>query len=358
MRATIRALCGVLALCVGCGYASNEYRWDTRYIELERELDHNRLDTARAGFAELLGETRARADRRLIQYRLAVITEREGRHRRAVSQYEALWETGEPDEVSGHAVYRAARLMYDHLDAPQDALRLWEGLLRALPEVVAADRALHAVLDHYDRAGDTLSALIVIDRLYRKLKETKLGDNLLFRRAAISRQRGELPSAILAYERLLERYPLSGLTDNTRWILAEIHRAEGHHGKALAQLKRLAEDRESSWLVGSYDSEFADDARFRRGVIYLTDLRNPRRAEEEFERFVREFPTSMLRDDARWNIVQTRLTRGDDKGARAACASLVRAEPESRWRDDCESVVRSLDEGASPSSLSGRATLE
>ncbi len=350
--------CAALWWLSGCGYAVEEHRWDRRYVELERLMDHGQILEARAGFEALQHQTTRPADRRMIEYRLAVLLEREGRWREAVRAYELLWNEGERDEISGHAVFRAAQVMYAHLGAPEEGLRLWEGLLKALPEVVAADRALQAILAHWEGQGDTQMALRVIDRLYRSLRETRIGDNLLFSRAAISRRRGEGSVAIVAYERLLERYPTSGLRDDARWLMAEIHREAGRHEAALIQLKLLAEDREVSWQLGSYDSELTDDARFRRGVIYLDDLRDPTGAEVEFARFVREFPESLLRDDARWNIVQARLRRGDGAAAARGCEALVREEPRSRWVDDCHRVVEALGQGASASSMSGRAVVE
>jgi tetratricopeptide (TPR) repeat protein len=349
---------GIAVWLAGCGYAQRDYAWDQAYLGAEKLLDGREFEAARGAFGELLESAHDPADKRLVRYRMAVLIEREGRTRAAIAEYEALWNTGQRDEISGHAIFRTGRLMYDKLDAPGHALRLWEQLLRALPETVAADSALQATLVHYERVGDDAKAIGLLDRLYRRLRDTRLADNLLFRRAAISRRRGELGAAISTYDRLIEMHPASGLIDNARWALADIYVGQGLLRKAMLQLRMLAEDRDTSWQIGLYDSELADDARFRRGVIALTMQGRPGLAEVEFETFLVENPESILRDDARWNIVQARLRRGDGRGANEACQELAEVEPESRWVDDCAELVAALNKGGKSTRLLGKVVTE
>lgn len=348
----------VLALCLAaslsaCGYRASEYQWNQRYLEAERLADHEHFEQARKMYDALIADARDPRDVRLIQYRLAYLTEHEGRLQEALKQYMTLWREGERDEVSAKSVWRAALILDQGFGQEAEAMRLWEELLLAMPAYVGADNARDELFDKWAARGDVFF-LAQLDRIYPALHESEQADNLLYERARVMRRNARLDEAVAAYELLLTRYPGSGLSDDARWLCAEIRREQGRVDEALNHLRFLIETRDVAWIVGTYDSVWTSRARYQRGVIMLLEQGRYDAAVGEFEGFLREFPESIWRDDARWNIVQARLRQGSASKARQACVKLKEIEPESRWVDDCDALMEALRGGQSAKELTGK----
>lgn len=336
-----------------CGYRAAEYRWNQQYHKAERLADHEQFEQARELYEALIKDARHPRDVRLIRYRLAYLTENEGRPQEALKQYMALWRAGERDEVSGKSVWRAALILDREFGQEAEAMRLWEELLLLMPAYVGADNARDELFDKWAAQGDVFF-LAQLDRIYPQLHGSEQADNLLYERARIMRRNGELDEAVAAYELLLARYPGSGLSDDARWYCAEIRREQGRVDEALNHLRFLIETRDIAWIVGTYDSVWTSRARYQRGVIMLLDQGRYDEAVGEFEGFLLEFPESIWRDDARWNIVQAHLRQGEASKASQACVSLKEVEPESRWVDDCDDLMKGLRSGQPASALTGK----
>ncbi len=351
------AMLVLLAVLAACGYSNARYQWDQRWFEAERLADHGSYAQARPLYEALLKDAHSPKDARMIRYRLAVLTERQGQYRKAVALYEALWQDGQRDEISGQAVTKAARLMAEELDAEAEGMRLWEELLVRMPEAVGADNARKNLMSRWLAEGDKV-AVANIERLYSVLHDSVQGDNLLYDRAKIMRRNGFLEEAKASYRKILETYPSSGFRDDARWLLAEILHGEGRFDEALNELRILAEDREVAWLLGSYDYDWNDNARYWRALIFLHDLKRPLRAVQEFELYLKEYPTSIWRDDVRWNIAQSYLRADDGAAAAGACRDLEEIEPESRWVDDCQALRGRLEAGEAPSALLGKVVTQ
>ncbi|MBH25844.1 MAG: hypothetical protein CMH57_15665 [Myxococcales bacterium] len=346
-----------LALLVasGCGRDEARYRWERALLAADRLADHEDYRAAREAYVHLstgdMAEPAREAELRYVQYRLAWLSEREGDYRAAVLGYQELWGNEQRDEIAAKAMYRVGYIFYEPLGRREDGLEVWERVMTAMPDTIAAGKALREILSHYDREGVPREALKFIERLYPRLHDTPIDDNLMYRYGQRLRALGSEDGAEKAFRRVIDDHPTSGLVDDAQWELADLYRAQQRFDDALLILRFITENREESWIVGSYDSEYVDDARFQRGIILLDALNSHEEAEREFWRFLDEFPESILRDDARWNIIQSRLAREDGDGARDGCAELTEVEPESRWVDDCETIVAALNQGASPRSL-------
>jgi tetratricopeptide (TPR) repeat protein len=335
--AVLMALVAPLLVGTGCGRDPARYAWERALLKADRALDNGQLDVAALEYERLRATAPLDSHRRYLQFRAASILERRGEFRAALDGYQALWNTGERDEYAARAVHRAGRVLLDAYGDRAGAMEVWEALVLSRPDRAVSDRALIdmlAVLDS-NSDGDPGSSLRLLDRLYTGVGHTRMGDNLLYEMAARLRGMGDARLSELAYRRILERHGETGLADNARWHLAELLWARGDGHGALVQLRLLAEDRDSSWQVGIYESNLADDARFWRGVLkYRAGEFGG--AQVEFGRLFVDFPQSVLRDDARYNVAVACGAGGDDGCVRRACADLQGAEPESRWVRACE----------------------
>lgn len=350
------ALALVLAvMVVGCGLDQDRYRWERALLVADRHVDHEEFDEAEASYLELQKTSPTPSFERYIAYRLALIVELRGQYADAIRAYEPMWKDGADDEYGSLALFRTAILLMDKLDRPDEGLKVLDRILSALPDSTAAKKALFELLGHYERNNDKAGALAFVVERYKLLASTPIGDNLLFARARLARELGRSDEALEAYAALLEDHPASGLRDDAEWELAGLLEELGRYDDALTRLRFITEDQDVSWYVGSYDSQYVDEARFQRGLIYLERLGQWREAVEEFTLFVDEFDESLLRDDARWNIVQAWLGAGESDDAEDACEALASAQPESRWVDDCERLVAALHGGADPRSLRTKA---
>jgi TolA-binding protein len=206
---------------------------------------------------------------------------------------------------------------------------------------VWAEEAWHALRRHWGE--DPRQSLHLIARLYDAAGDSVLGDNFLYERAHILWRQGELGAARDGFEVMIERHPFSGLRHEARWKIARLEMAQGDSERALYYLRVLAEDRDDSWQVGIYESDLADDARFWRGLLMARALDRPEGALGEFSVFLRDFPTSRLRDDARWNLAVLEARRGRGAQAREHCRDLQEEDPESRWVQPCQGPLEGLD---------------
>ncbi len=322
-----------LSLCA-CGRHPVRTQWEVELLAADRAFDRGEFDAARTTYEALGARTTRPSDLRYLAFQRAWILEKSRARAQALRAYERLWITGERDEYAARAAYRAGRVLLDQYGDRPGARRVWERLVVSRPERAVADRAVLDLLGLHDDEGDLPGALALLDRLYAAIGHTNLGDNLLYEMAARLRRAGYVHTAEKAYRVMLARHGETGLADDARWHLAELLVARGRLEPALVQLKLLTEDRDSSWQVGIYESNLADDARFWRGIL-LYEAGQTERAEREFRKLYRDFPNSILRDDARFNVAVCRHRAGALEGARRACVDLGLEEPESRWVTRC-----------------------
>jgi hypothetical protein len=157
-----------------------------------------------------------------------------------------------------------------------------------------------------------------------------------------------LPDAALAtFEAVWALDEAGPLADDAVWERAELYRAREDWDSALVELGRLAEPAESSWFVGSYDVEYADQARYDRGVILLERKGDWRAARAEFERFLSDYKDSLLSDDAAWGVVRAgRGGRQHLPGFRRAMSEVVALQVGAHAQAGEQQLVRAAGAGA------------
>ncbi len=107
----------------------------------------------------------------------------------------------------------------------------------------------------------------------------------------------------------------------------------GRYDDAAALLTQMLSERESSWIVGTYERPRYGPRRWGSGFApsKRDRLHDRPAARACFDRLYRDFTTSELRDDALWE--EARMLREDGDGP-AACnrlAALVHDFPASRF---------------------------
>lgn len=246
-----------------------------------------------------------------------------------------LWEAaGEPGRAQA-AYRRALASPANEAVAATAALRLgrlelaagrveaaWQVLWRAVgefPDEPAAADALRLLVSD-GRRRDPRALLHTLGTALTELAETGVADNLLWWMAELSeRELGEPATARQLYDRIPSDTPRSGLRDDARWHAARLSRALGDPTGAATRLRALLATREVALGAGSYFSIWLDDAQLELGRILRDELSDPRAAAAELARLPRDYPSSILIDDALWERARAWRAAGEPA---AACAAL------------------------------------
>jgi tetratricopeptide (TPR) repeat protein len=284
----------------------------TLYAAVEERCRHERL---------------AHDDCALVAVRLAELAESAARWREAFDDWlRAAHATNQP-RTAARAVVRAAELAHSHLGDDGEAEALAWRALESYPDEIAADDALKLGMRLSEkRDGSALDARLAA--LYPRLARFDVGDNLLFERGLLLARHDRGAEAVVIFDQLADAYPHSGLRDDGLWRAAELLRAAGDHEGALRRLRRILASRKDALITGSYNYLQLDDAQLLVGRIYLDDLHDPARAAEAFELLADDYPESVLRDDALYDLARARVEQHDVPAACRALARLVRQFPD------------------------------
>jgi tetratricopeptide (TPR) repeat protein len=261
--------------------------------------------------------------------------ERLGRLEEAAAEYEAVpahVRTGDPP---ARALSAAAQLRL-RLGQEVKAYDLYWKVITDFPDQPGADEALrHVVRDGRKRNARQLHD--VLAALAERLAGTAIEDNLVFTLATLAREDlGDGKEALARYDDCAARFPEGALFDDSLWEGAAVARAAGDFEGALKRLRQLLATKERSFILGSYHSVYLDDALLLVGTIQRDDLHRAKEAARTFESLGREYPDSLLRDDALYQAGLARLQAGDQKGACRDFGRLVEKFPESRYVVDAE----------------------
>lgn len=304
-----------------------EHIWDERYLVATARHDEGDYDKAQAHYTQLLKHAPTPNTARLIQYRQALLAQDTGHNDHALKQYQALYDAPSIDEHGAHAMSNASEMM------PQRTQRmdLKRRLAQRYPQTIFAEHAIEA-LKHDAIDHQTLDAFLVwLRQLQKQIKGTDLEDHALFTQAYVLETHLARPNdALPLYNAVYALAPTGSLADDAVWRIAKTYEAMGEWKQALVWLARVSKDNEGSWFIGTYASEFADNARLRMGFIYKDELKDYPKAINQFELFLSEFPDSRWTDDAAWQRVEAKRLAGaaDYEQARAR---FIKSYPNSRF---------------------------
>ncbi len=253
------------------------------------------------------------------------------REREAAQAYETMVSelAGDPP-AAAQAMYRAGELWLKLGDSERAYALLWKTVTDYPGEAFAGD-ALRVVLrDGRRRAPDELYR--VLTELAGAMRETEVADNLLFALADLAEnEMDDAATARQLYDRLAADYPDSGLRDESLWNGARISRRSGDARGAAQRLRRLLATREVAYGAGSYFSVWLDNAQLELGLVLRDDLGDNAAALAAFSRLPRDYPASVLKDDAVFERAVTYRAMGRPDRACSELAGLAKKYPDSKY---------------------------
>ncbi len=286
-----------------------------------------RLDDAESEYERLLDDPPNVDKRRWLEVNLGHLAVERGDEETAKRRFAAVYADDRVDEHGANALYAVAKL------APKEhAVEARLAVMKRYPNQVAAEFALQEIvgLHRADKQFEALESLLA--GMCVTLADSALGDNLWFERALVLHTELNEPDAALdAYRELFARYPKGPLADDALWEMASIYREHQLWEPAIVLLTRIADDVETSWFVGSYDSDWVDDAIYDVAWIKLVYQSDYDGAARWFRRYLKAYPDGILSDDAAWNLVEAHRLRGDEPGYWAAMTRFLTDYPESRY---------------------------
>lgn len=289
------------------------YRAAARRCDRALSSERTDADCARA----LLGEAGVLADA--------------GRTAEAIAAYAAIGaRTHDDPPPSAEGLFRAGRLAFDAGRAGQAAGYLWAAVEQYPDEAFAADALAFVVARA--RADAPLALWQRLDADHAQLADTDVADNLLWWMAELAEHELAQPATARAlYARIPVEHPTSGLRDDARWRVAALATAAGDYPGAAAALRGLLATREVAFGAGSYFSVWLDDAQLALARLLRDHLADPDGAARAFARLPRDYPASILVDDALDELAALEEARGHTAAACQAAARQLRHDDASRF---------------------------
>ena len=257
-----------------------------------------------------------------------------GRLDAAIAAYLAVpARAGTDGATAATALLRAGELLAKAGKAEPAWTAYWK-VVTDYPDEGAAADAVKALLDD-GRGRDAKALADQLGNALTPLAETQVADNLVWSLADLYAHELDRPDTARAlYDRIPIDYPDSGLRDDARWFAAKLSEQLGDYPGAATRLRALLKTREVSWFGGSYFSIWLDDAQLELGKVLRDHLNDLSGAAAAFRRLPKDYPASILRDDALYELEVTLAAGGNAAGACRALADLVKLEADSKYMPD------------------------
>ncbi|MBA3499952.1 MAG: tetratricopeptide repeat protein [Myxococcota bacterium] len=304
----------------------------------EARADQGDVDGALAAYrqaqtkcGDLRPERRARAACGEALLGEAEVLERAGRPD-AIDTYLAIpSKVRDDDDVTAAvAVYRAGELLLKAGKTAEAWTALWRVVTEWPDEPSAADALKTLLVDGRGRDARALGEQIA--NLTSTLASTQVADNLLWSLADITEHELANPEGARAlYDRIPLDYPQSGLRDDARWHAARISRAMKDPQGAVTRLRALVATREVAFGAGSYFSIWLDDAQLELGRVLRDELSDMPGAMAAFRKLPKDYPASILKDDALYELAITQEKANDHAGACESLKKLAKQAPDSKY---------------------------
>ena len=259
------------------------------------------------------------------------VLEHAGRTPEAIALYLAVPAKLPADTAAGSiAVYRAGVLQL----RAQHTVDAWTSLWRVItewPDEGSAADALKLLVDD-GRTRDARALADQIAKLLTSLAESEVADNLIWALADLYEHELANPSGARSfYDRIPAEYPKSGMRDDARWHAARLSRAIKDPKGAADRLRALVATREVALGAGSYFSIWLDDAQLELGKVLRDELADYPGAAAAFRKLPKDYPASILKDDALYELAVTLDKAGDHDAACRALDELAKLSPESKY---------------------------
>jgi len=328
-----------MSLGAGCANDSQQ-RWENDVLEAQRLHDRGEWATAERRYRTLLDRADDTEDRRHVRLQLARLAADRGDIERALERYRDIWSEPRDDAPGARAMYEAARLTADRADRPEEARSMKRRLVERYPNSSWAELSVEDLADHYADRGDWEGLRSEMDALYESVRETAVADHVLQTAGEALWRDAHRPGAALPYfRRVIDEHPDGETVDDAEWAAGQIYVRRQDWENALAVLGRLGERVQSSWLVGTFNSPHASEARYELGRIQLLFLDDYDEAIDHFERYLSDFPRNRRADDSLWQIAQAHRLAGRPNACRRTLKRLIEEFPESRHVDSARDTL-------------------
>jgi tetratricopeptide (TPR) repeat protein len=229
------------------------------------------------------------------EFDAAVRLRRAGEPARAAAAFERLAAEHPRSRTASRALTSAAELYEWQLGQIDRASALYDRVLAGRDNAPGVMPALRQRLDIERRRGGPLSELRLIHLLRERSPDASFAPYLLLRSGEVLfRDLSRLEEALLPLELMLRSAPRSTRVPEALMLAASIERALHRPEAALERYRAIVARRESSFIIGEYDSARVDDAYFALAETLERDLHRPTEAAEAYRRLVTEVPESVL----------------------------------------------------------------
>jgi len=232
-----------------------------------------------------------------------------GAYQDAITSFERARDRCRDPMLASRALFEMGRMIADR--ARDDCARglkacpatpIFRRVVSRYPTEPSARRSVAWLREIAQQGGGASEAYEEMTRLFSGVKTWDIGAYLLFAGAELLTVRdGEEASRwarLALYRRILDEYPRSHLANDAMFESARLCLDLGRGLDALRHLRLLMMQRETSYLMGSYDSPLYARARFLASDAVLMATGNVRKAVRELELYVQEYPRSSRRGEA------------------------------------------------------------
>lgn len=238
--------------------------------------------------------------------------------------FDAIAERRPVSRRTTRALFDAAliRLELGEREAAHEALT---SIVEERPNDGPAARALRLLMEARESEPPAVR-LQFLETLYAKVGSSDLGDDILAFEADVRLEAGDREGAVRALERLAREhpYPHGARWDDALFRLADLAEEDGDFERAIAYLTRLVTPHEETVGFGSQTVPRMAEARLRIARIYRDRLGDVEQAAAHFRGMYEQFPTSLLRDDALYELGALQLEAGQRAEGCAMLARVVR----------------------------------
>ncbi len=265
-------------------------------------------------------------------YRAADSYERAGDITRAESLYTQLAAQGPDAQRRARADFALASLLRKSGREAEGQARLVAAIARN-PNSGLARLALSQHLDYLRERGGAEQVLAYLSAVSGTLGESELAEAIAYERARELDRSGRGAEARDAYLTCAARfpYPKGAYWDDALFRAAEKELALGEPQRALRHLERMLAEQEGAVIAGSYERGRYAEAQLKIAEVYRDVLGDKARARRELRKLWTNHRTSRLVDDALFQEALLARRAGDDAGACAPLAIIVKQLPDSRY---------------------------
>lgn len=351
-RVWVSAFLSFFSGLVACASNPAHVIWDREIVLAKKNTRDGNLDSASAAIAYLAATAPSTSNQFETQILRGDLYLRKNQPNSAAHTYLEAARKAPTQAHATKAIYRLGQMLYDNAATEESGLATLIRIVRHEPDSPWAARSLDTLDVHF---GGTQSGRTWLEKLYRALfnenPSSRVAPHLLYRGAMLhinGIKDGDLNIAMSLLTYLTENYPRSALWDNAMYGQANILHTFGRYSDEIATLRRILLEREPSYILGNYETQFYHRCSWRIAQLYAEFLNNPAAAIHELEYFVREFQYSKRFDDALFMLAVLQRKIGHINDSNHTLNKLLTARPNSRLVERARLVLQTGSDTAPP----------